>query len=81
MWRSTKHVFTDRLTDDNARAFVTASGAPNTTRVLTRNTRLFSRSLWTVAYVASGGITVCGWRGRPRRPVAVVSPEPRRRPE
>jgi hypothetical protein len=51
-------VFTLRLVVDAARADATAPGVPSTTRVLTRTTRLFSRSLWTVAYVTSGGTTV-----------------------
>ncbi len=69
LWRSTKHAFTTRLTADDANADATAPAVPNTTRVLTRTTRLFSRSLYTVAYVTSGGTVVYGLRGRPRRPV------------
>ena len=41
----------------------------STTRRLTRTTRLFTRSLCTVAYVTSGGTSVYGRRGRPGRPV------------
>ena len=67
--RSTKHVFTTRLTADTANARATARSVPNTTRVLTRTTRPCSRCLWTVAYVTVGGITTYGFRGRPGRPV------------
>ncbi|WP_148087627.1 hypothetical protein [Gemmata obscuriglobus] len=66
MCRSTKHVFTTVLT---AGAASPAAPVPNTTRVLTRTTRLFFFSLWTVAYVTAGGTTVYGFRGRPGRPV------------
>ena len=64
-----KQVLTAQLTADAANARATASSVPTTTRVLTRTTRLFSRSLWTAAYVTSGGIIVYGFRGRPGRPV------------
>ena len=47
--RSTKQVFTARLTAEASNARTTATTVPNTTRVLTRTTRLFSRCLCTVA--------------------------------
>jgi hypothetical protein len=66
--RSTKHVFTTRLTADASSAKVTAASVPNTTRRLTRTARLFARSLCTVAYVTAGGNTVYGFRERPGHP-------------
>jgi hypothetical protein len=62
---STKPVFTVVLTIDNANAASTAALAPNTTFVSTRTTRLFSRSLCTVAYFSPFGSRRYGFRGRP----------------
>jgi hypothetical protein len=67
--RSTKHVFTRALTSDNSNASVNNAAVPNTRRVSTFTTRLFSRTLWTVAYTSSWGTRWYGARGRPRRPV------------
>ena len=67
--RSTKLVFTTRLTLDNANAASIASNVPNTTVVLTRTTRPFSLCLCTVAYVTSDGNSRYGLRGRPGFPV------------
>src|SRR5262245_23966191 len=66
---STKHVFTDALTADSASAASTPALVPNTTFVVTPTTRLFWRSLWTVAYESPFGSRRYGFRGRPGRPV------------
>lgn len=60
-------------------AFATRSAADRVTATAavpnaTRAARLFSRSLWAVAYVTAGGTIVDGFQGRPGRPVRGGTP-------